>query len=223
MAAKLTMRRRGSAANPTLGTIKALDYMRAEVKRVQGVPSDEPSFRALDLNLAIAPSREMLCTPGDLEACFVDVAEYRGPCYVGLDIGEAIDRARRRSRTGLRRARCGRGSRLANVPDLAARGRSGTVPTTLRCPSGVANCGPIAGRTVPVDQFVLQVESDLDGADVRSAVADGYRCGELLDVCPWPLESCALRHWGRAVAAAVQIVSARRPDADDCDREESIP
>ena len=31
----------------------------------------------------------MVCSPADLEACFVDVAEYRGPCYVGLDIGEA--------------------------------------------------------------------------------------------------------------------------------------
>ena len=43
------------AANPGLGTIKSLDYMRAEVERVAGVPSDEPSFRALDLNLALSP------------------------------------------------------------------------------------------------------------------------------------------------------------------------
>ena len=71
------------AANPGLGTIKAVDYMRAEVLRVAGVPSDEPSFRAYDLNLALSPTREMVCTPSDLEACFVDVAEYRGPCYVG--------------------------------------------------------------------------------------------------------------------------------------------
>ena len=52
------------AANPGLGAIKALSYMRAEVARVHGVASDEPSFRALDLNLEISPTREMVCTPG---------------------------------------------------------------------------------------------------------------------------------------------------------------
>ena len=51
------------AANPSLGVVKSLAYMRAEVLRVRGVPSDEPSFRAYDLNLAIAPTREMVCTP----------------------------------------------------------------------------------------------------------------------------------------------------------------
>ena len=37
------------AANPALGVVKSMAYMRAEVLRVRGVPSDEPSFRALDL------------------------------------------------------------------------------------------------------------------------------------------------------------------------------
>ena len=36
-----------AAANPGLGTIKSIGYMREEVARVSGVPSDEPSFRAL--------------------------------------------------------------------------------------------------------------------------------------------------------------------------------
>ena len=50
------------AANPALGLVKSEAYMRAEVLRVAGVPSDEPSFRALDLNLEISPTREMVCT-----------------------------------------------------------------------------------------------------------------------------------------------------------------
>ena len=66
------------AANPGLGTIKSLDYMRAEVERVRGVASDEPSFRAFDLNLAISPTREMACAPADLAACFTDSPEYAG-------------------------------------------------------------------------------------------------------------------------------------------------
>ena len=62
--------RQWAKANPGLGSIKSLQYMRDEVERVLGVPSDEPSFRALDLNQAISPSREMVCTPDDLRACF---------------------------------------------------------------------------------------------------------------------------------------------------------
>ena len=56
---------------------------------------------------------------------------------------------------------------------------------------------------------MLQVEADLAGAEVRSAVADGYKAGELLDVSPWPLAlvrsgigpsgSAAVRAFQRAV------------------------
>ena len=70
------------AANPALGTVKSLAYMRAEVDRVAGVASDEPSFRALDLNQAISPTKEMVCTPDDLRACFTDDVTFRGPCFL---------------------------------------------------------------------------------------------------------------------------------------------
>ena len=93
------------------------------------------------------------------------------------------------------------------MPDLAARGRRDGADYAEMARRGELRTYP--GRTVPVDQFVLQVESDLAGADVRTAVADGYRCGELLDVCPWPLEivrsgvgpsgSAAVRAFQRAV------------------------
>ena len=194
------------AANPGLGVVKSVDYMRAEVLRVQGVPSDVPSFLALDLNLAIAPSREMVCAPADLEACFVDEATYAGPVYVGLDIGEASSGTAAVAfwpQTGALRTWLAFG----NVPDLAARGRRDGADYAEMARRGELRTYP--GRTVPVDQFVLQVESDLAGADVRTAVADGYRCGELLDVCPWPLEivrsgvgpsgSAAVRAFQRAV------------------------
>ena len=117
------------AANPGLGTIKSLDYMREEVARVAGVPSDEPSFRALDLNQALSPSREMVCSPDDLRACFVDAADYRGPCYLGLGRGRsgqrhgggrllagdwrAADVARVRRRAGPGQARQARRRRLS--------------------------------------------------------------------------------------------------------------
>ena len=173
------------AANPGLGTIKTLSYMRAEVARVAGVASDEPSFRAFDLNLALSPTTEMVCTPSDLEACFVDEAEYRGQVFVGIDIGEASSGtaavafwpASGALRTWLS---------FGDVPDLAARGRRDGSDYLAMERRGELRTWP--GRTVPVKEFVSQVEADLSGADVRTAVADGYRCGELLDCCPWPLE-----------------------------------
>ena len=146
--------------------------MRAEVLRVAGVASDEPSFRALDLNLEISPTREMVCTPGDLEACFVDVAEYRGPCYVGSTSGRHRP-ARRRSRTGRRLARCARGSRLGTCPDLTTRATRDGADYSAMERRGELRTYP--GRTVPVDVFVLQVEADLtvpkSAARLRMATA----------------------------------------------------
>ena len=94
------------AANPGLGIIKSLEYMRAECARVHGVVSDEPSFRALDLNLEISPTREMVCTPDDLRSCFADEVDCRGPAYVGLDIGEAGSRRSIARRGAGSRGRC---------------------------------------------------------------------------------------------------------------------
>ena len=74
---------------------------------------------------------------------------------------------------------------MTRQPSLTARGVIGTDYAVMER-RGELRTYP--GRTVPVSEFVLQVEADLSGADVRTAVADGYRSGELLDCCPWPLE-----------------------------------
>ena len=126
------------AANPGLGIIKSVAYMRAEVERVRGVPSDEPSFRALDLNLEISPTREMVCTPDDLRACFVgEKVPYRGPGMSGSTLAKRVP-ARRRRRFGRQRARCVRGSPLAPRRRYAT-GRSATAPTIPPW-SGAASC-----------------------------------------------------------------------------------
>ena len=172
------------AANPALGLVKSLAYMRAEVLRVAGVPSDEPSFRALDLNLEISPTREMVCSPDDLRSCFADSIECRGPAYVGLDVGEAGSGTSAVvfwPVTGAVRTWLSFGA----VPDLTARGKRDGADYLAMERRGELRTYP--GRTVPIAAFVADLKSDLAGADVRQAVADSYKAEGLRDAMPWPL------------------------------------
>ena len=173
-----------AAANPALGTIKSVAYMRSEVLRVQGVPSDEPSFRALDLNLEISPSREMVCTPDDLRACFADEIECRGAAYVGLDIGEAgsgTAAAAYFPATGALRTWLAFG----DTPSLRDRSKRDGADYPAMARLGELRVYP--GRTVAVRAFVADVRADLAGVTVRQAVADAYRSAELRDTVPWAL------------------------------------
>ncbi len=194
------------AANPALGVVKSLQYMRDEVARVQGVPSDEPSFRALDLNLALSPTREMVCTPSDLQACFADDIDYRGPAYVGLDIGEAgsgTAAACYWPATGALRTWIAFGS----MPTLKDRGkRDGADYLQMERRNALR---VYAGRCVDVKSFVSDVKNDLGAANVRAAVADAYKVAALRDCSPWPLTvvrsgtgpdgSAAVRAFQRAI------------------------
>ena len=172
------------AANPGLGIIKSVAYMRAEVERVRGVPSDEPSFRALDLNLEISPTREMVCTPDDLRACFADEVPYRGPAYVGLDVGEAgsgTAAAAYWPATGALKTWLAFGS----VPTLRDRAKRDGADYPAMERRGELRVYP--GRTVPIAAFIADLLVALAGKKVRVAVADAYRSAELRDCLPWAL------------------------------------
>ena len=173
-----------ASANPGLGTIKQVEHLRAEVERVKGCPSDEPSFRALELNQAISPVREMVCTPDDLRACFTDDLESTGPCYVGIDVGEA----------GSGTAACAYWPEsgalrtwlaFGDVPSLTERARRDGADYLAMQRLSELRIYP--GRTVPIRAFCEDVRADLAGVNVRAAVADAYRSAELLDCAPWPL------------------------------------
>ena len=173
-----------ASSNPGLGLVKQLSHLRAEVERVKHCPSDEPSFRALELNQTISPVREMICTPDDIRACFTDDLESTGPCFVSYDIGEAgsgTAAAAYWPETGALRTWLSFG----DVPSLTERGkRDGSDYLSMQRQSELQ---VYPGRTVPIKAFVSDVRSDLAGANVRAAVADAYRSAELLDCVPWPL------------------------------------
>ena len=190
-----------AAGNPGLGAIKSLSYMREECTRVSGVASDEPSFRALDLNQAISPVREMLCTPDDLRACFVDEIDCRGPAYVGLDIGEA----------GSGTAACAYWPVTGALKTWLAFGATPTLKERAKRDGsdypamqrrGELRAYP--GRTVPIRAFVADVRADLADANVRGAYADSYRAGELRDCTAVAVVNRAERGMGPDGSAAVR-------------------
>ena len=76
------------AANPGLGTIKSLSYMRDMSRRALASPADQRSFRALDLNSPVDPGKEPICTVSDYQACVVsELPERSGVVYIGFDLG----------------------------------------------------------------------------------------------------------------------------------------
>ena len=148
----------------------------------------------------------MVCTPADLKACFTDAVDYRGPVYVGFDVGEAGSGTAACAywpRTGALRTWLAFGS----VPTLKARGKRDGADYLSMERRGELRTYP--GRTVPVAQFVRDVRDDLAGANVRGAYADEYKSAELRDCLPWPLTivrtgagpdgSAAVRAFQRAI------------------------
>ena len=178
------------AANPGLGTIKQLAYMRAEVERIRGAPGDENSFRAFDLNEALSPTREMILSPDDLRACFMDDPPPReGPCFLGFDFGEAVSSTAACAvwpETG----RLETWQAFGDVPALAERQRRDSAPYEAMRARGELRTYP--GRIVRPDAFLADLQTDLAGCRVEAAGADSYKDSEVRDfldraAVAWPV------------------------------------
>lgn len=176
-----------AAANPGLGTIKQLSYMESECARIAGVPSDEPSFRAFDLNQALDPTREMIFSPDDLRACFhAEPPPRRGPCFVGIDFGEATS-ANAAAAVWPETGRLETWMAFGDNPDIAQRARRDDAPYAEMVRRGELRLYP--GRVVPPAAFLADLQSELAGQHVAGAAADSYKDSEALDF----LDRAALR------------------------------
>ena len=180
-----------AAANPGLGTIKSRAYMRAEVERIRGAPSDEPSFRAFDLNQNLDPTREMILSPDDLRACFTDDPPPReGRAYVGFDFGEAVSSTAACAvwpATG----RMETWQAFGDTPSLVERQRRDSAPYVAMAARGELRTYP--GRIVRLEMFLADLQADLAGCRVAAAAADSYKDSEVRDFLDraavrWPIE-----------------------------------
>ena len=204
------------AANPGLGSIKSLAYMRAEVERIRGAPGDENSFRAYDLNQGLSPTREMLCSPDDLRQCFVDEPPARsGPCYVGFDFGEAVS-ATAAAAIWPATGRAEFWMAYGDVPPIADRARRDDAPYVEMVNRGELRLYP--GRVVHPDRFLADVQTDLAGCRIAAAAADSYKDSEIRDyfdkaAIRWPVDLRRVgagKDGGRDVRSLQRLVLNRR-------------
>lgn len=168
-------------ANPGLGTIKALEYMRDEAARVIETPSDQAAFLAHDLNLpGVAAGELIVSVPGwrQCEAVPDDLPARDGPCCVGLDLGA------HRSFTS---AACfwpatGRLEVLTacgDTPGLAARARHDAAGALYERAERDGVLWVLAGRLTPVGPFLARLRAHLAGAAVSAVGCDRFRHPEL--------------------------------------------
>ncbi len=161
-----------SAANPGLGTIKSLDYMRDESRRVLATPADQASFRAHDLNLPGSPSRELVLTLSDWRRCVVDVLPERdGVCVVGFDLGGSASMTAAAAlwpRTG----RLELWGAFPGTPDLVERGKADGVGRLYERMQERGELEVFDGRVTPVGRFLRGVADRLAGERVLVAAVD---------------------------------------------------
>ena len=179
------------ASNPGLGTIKQTSYMAAEVERIRGAPGDENSFRAYDLCQALDPTREMILSPDDLRACFVDELPPReGPAYLGFDFGESVS-ATTCTAIFPQTGRAEFWMSFGDVPPIAERAKRDDAPYAEMVQRGELKLYP--GRVVRLDAFLSAVQLDLAGVKVKAAAADSYKDSEAKDhldraAVRWPID-----------------------------------
>ena len=167
-------------ANPGLGTIKAVSYMRDEAARVLQTPSDQASFRAHDLNLPGRPRGELIASVESwrrAETAPDDLPPRSGPCFVGLDLG---------GHKSFTSAACywpsGRLEVLTacgDVPALAARARKDGAGSLYDRAAAAGVLLVLSGRLTPVGPFLARLKAHLAGVHVAAAGADRFRHPEL--------------------------------------------
>ena len=169
------------AANPGLGSIKSRSYMRDRVESVKLSPSDQPYFRAHDLNMQENPDREMVCTFADWKECEV-VGRDRlpprdGPCFVGFDLGGSESMTAHAAYW----PGTGRLETKAYFPDFPNPRRRGKTDGVGDLYERMVERGELElhpGRVVNVVDALVDLADDLADCDVEGVAADSFRKAE---------------------------------------------
>lgn len=201
---RLDDREAWKSANPGLGSIKPLTSLEAEAAAALSTPAQEPGFRRLHLNQAIAEVGQPLVTVEDWEAIEAEsLPERAGGCVVGLDLGGA------QSMTAAvviwpQTGRMEVLGAFAGEPGLRTRARrdreAGHVYEAMRDEGELVVCGH---RTVDVVGFLSELVDRLQGEEVFAVGCDRFRKADLEQAMlagglSWPVE---LRGTGASATA----------------------
>ena len=170
-----------AAANPGLGDIKSVEYMRDEAQRVIETPSDQAAFRTHDLNLPGTPSGELITSVESWRQCETmpeSMPDRTGPCYIGLDLGAHSsftsaamywpDASRLEVLTA-----------VGDTPGLAARGRHDGAGGLYERAQTTGALIVLSGRLTPIGPFLAKLKAHLAGAQVAAVGCDRFRHQEL--------------------------------------------
>ena len=183
-------------ANPGLGSIKSLDYMRDAAQRAAATPAAAAGFRTLDLNLPGSPTAAMIVSLADYQRCVAAaLPERRGECWIGLDCGGAT------AFTGAavyfpETGRCELYAGIGGIPDLLTRSRGDGVGDLYPRMFDRGELWVYGQRETPIAEFVADLAARLDGVLVAGLVADEYRAKRLRD----GLDAVGLSEWGARLA-----------------------
>ena len=182
------------AANPGLICgIKSIEYMKAEARRVLATPSDQSSFRALDLNLPGSPSKELVCSPSDWQACVVPASELparSGPGYIGFDAGGSSSMTAAAAYWPETK-RLEIYAAFPATPNLIDRGVADGVGRIYQEAFERSELQVYDGRVTPIGAFLLSLAAALEGAEIAGAASDQYRRAEVqgaleAEALEWP-------------------------------------
>ena len=168
-------------ANPGLSCgVKSLSYMRDEAARVATTLADQPSFRALDLNIPGSPDKAMLVAVRDWLLCEVaELPPRDGPCYVGIDLGGSVSMTAAVAYWPLTR----RLETFAAFPDTPGLAKRGEYDGAGQIYERAAVNGDLVlhpGRVVNAGRFVGDTLDALAGSDVRAVGCDRFRKAEAM-------------------------------------------
>ena len=200
------------------GLVSSRCLHEAEARRVLQTPSDEASFRALDLICRKIRQWKCLCPVGEMRACFVKpeaLPGRSGPCFIGLDIGEATSGTAAVA-VWPENGRVETWLAFGDVPSLNVRSRRDNADYAAMVARGELKTYP--GRIVRPDAFLGDLLADLEGAEVELAAADSYRDSEMKDFSdragiPWEIQYRRVgagKDGGRDVRAFQRLVNAKR-------------
>ena len=168
-------------ANPGLGTIKSVEYMRDESRRVIETPSDQAAYLAHDLNLPGVAAGELIVSIPGWRGCEVpsgDLPAREGSCCVGLDLGAH----RSFTSAAMFWPASGRLEVLTACPDspgLAARARHDAAGALYERAAADGVLWVLSGRLTPVGPFLAKLRAHLAGCAVSAVGCDRFRHAEL--------------------------------------------